>query len=177
MKRIYRIVFLSLMVSMASQIGYAQESTQRRPSCENHGGIYAANVYWLIATLRSGCTRGIGFRCGVHGWILCNDHTLYNFKKEGKLGDVELDRVGKASLDVDLKNNRVTFTMLEPLPNEKEDDPNVFTVDEDVPMDMPDAIYLDKELLQGLVIKKGEYKISYENSKYGEVTFDAEIKL
>ena len=44
-------------------------------------------------------------------------------------------------------------------------------------MEIPTPVYLEKQLLQGLVIKKGEYKISYENSKYGEVTFDADIKL
>ena len=177
MKMIYRILLLVLIGSMAVETGFAQQTEKTRPSCENHGGPVAAEVYWLIATKRSGCTRGIGFRCGWHGWILCADQTLYSFKKDGKLGDFDPNRIGNASLAFDLKENAVTFTMLKPLPNEKEDDPLVFTVDEDVVMEIPTPVYLEKQLLQGLVIKKGEYKISYENSKYGEVTFEADIKL
>jgi len=115
--------------------------------------------------------------CPGHGWILCSDNTILTWKNGALLKGLNTERIGDASLEFNLKENTVTYTMLKALPNEKEDDPNVFIVDEDVTIEMIDPVYLEKQLLQGLVIKKGEYKISYENSKYGEVTFEADIKL
>ena len=177
MKTIYKVLFLCLIGSMAIQTGLAQQAEKPRPSCIDHGGTVYGQVYWIIATLRSGCTRGIGFRCGTTGLLICGDHTIFSWKNGALVKGVEPERVGQADLTFDLKQQQVTFIFSKPLPGEKEDDPNLFTVDNDVEMEIPETIYLDKQALQRLVVKKGEYKISYENSKYGEVTFDADIKL
>lgn len=177
MKAIYRILFLALTGLMIVQTGFAQETGKQRPNCNNNGGVYAAHIEWIIGTIRSGCTRGIGFRCGTHGWLICGDHTILVWKNGLLVRDFDPNRVGDANAEFDLKEQTVTFSFLKELPDEKEDDHNVFTVDEDVVIEMLNPIYLDEKPLQGLVIKKGEYKITYENSKYGEVTFNADIKL
>lgn len=177
MKTVYMVLFMCLIGSMAFQGGFAQETGRVKPNCNGHGILVASHSEWPIATRRSGCTRGIGFMCPGHGWILCSDNTILTWKNGALLKGLNTERIGDASLEFNLKENTVTYTMLKALPNEKEDDPNVFIVDEDVTIEMIDPVYLEKQLLQGLVIKKGEYKISYENSKYGEVTFEADIKL
>ena len=123
MKMIYRILLLVLIGSMANwkQVLHNKQKKQR-PSCENHGGPVAHGSVLVDCHKAQWLYAGIGFRCGWHGWILCADQTLYSFKKDGKLGDFDPNRVGNASLAFDLKENTVTFTMLKPLPNEKEDD-------------------------------------------------------
>ena len=45
-------------------------------NCNNHGGSYGGQLQWILATCRSNCQRGIGFRCGRQGILYCQDGTV-----------------------------------------------------------------------------------------------------
>jgi|GEM_PF-4146996 len=44
-------------------------------NCNGHGGSTGGILSWVLATCRSNCTRGIGFRCGREGILFCQDGT------------------------------------------------------------------------------------------------------
>ena len=57
---IYRILFIGFDRIDGSGNRFAQQTEKTKAKLlENHGGPVAAEVYWLIATKRSGCTRGV----------------------------------------------------------------------------------------------------------------------
>lgn len=156
---------------------YAQENGKVRPTCNDHGGVVAGHIEWQIATLRSGCKRGIGFRCGSHGWLICADQTILTWKGAELSKGLDPKRLGDAEILLNLKENTVVFRMLKPLPDEPEDDRAVFTVDEDVSIEMLGEFFVLGKPLKGIVIRKGDYKINYAGSEFGEVVFPADIQF
>lgn len=99
--------------------------------CAAHGGIFLTNITFYMGTCSSNCDRGIGFRCGTAGFILCDDGNLQlcNMGKCNPPINQRSDRQMKASYTF-YDNNTLKLKFLNPIPDEEKNN-NLFEVDKD----------------------------------------------
>src|SRR5688572_22219200 len=51
--------------------------------CDDHGGSTGrGGLSWQMGTKKSGCSRGIGFRCGFGFYTICNDGTIQTWRHD-----------------------------------------------------------------------------------------------
>jgi len=139
--------------------------------CAGHGGVVEAGVSWAIATRRSDCERGIGFRCGHFFYAKCMDGVIIKWHP----------------LDEDIPDNprkfhgtilffdthlEITFDQLVP---ETEIGNTQFEMEGDVTENFPDYLQIDGKHYSQMILKEGVYRIDYAASPYGTVSIDYQL--
>lgn len=156
------------------QISYVKTTTNQdmkisRCGCGWHGGILHTDITFYMGTCRSNCERGIGFRCGTAGIILCKD------------GDVQLCHMGKCQPPLDFRserqmkasytfydNNTMKLTFLNPIP-EEENNNNFFEVDQDDFFPLTEEMLINNNFYKGYNVYQGNYFVDRGDGQYGSV--------
>jgi hypothetical protein len=138
--------------------------------CLRHGGTVAAGISWNIATCRSGCTRGLGFRCGGETYYRCADGTIVITGTREDSCPHDKSRLISADMNF-YDNNTLTFTFLSALP-EEENDNNDFEIEEEVLIKIPEYLLIGDRHYSSFTIKKGNYVVDRAAGDFGEVTVD-----
>jgi hypothetical protein len=138
--------------------------------CFRHGGTVAAGLNWNIATCKSNCTRGLGFRCGGENYIRCGDGTVVIV---GVRDDsCPHDKSRQISADFSFyDNNTLSFTFLSPLPEEEKEN-NDFEIEDDITFSIPDYLLVGDRHYSSYTVKKGTYKVDRTAGEFGEVSVD-----
>jgi len=139
-------------------------------NCSGHGGAVAASISWELATCKSNCEKGIGFRCGREGVIVCADGTACIFVAGSNCpGHVmNPDRKMEAGYTF-YSNNTLKLTFKNAVPLEEQGN-TVFEIEGD------DFINLHPDLLiggihyRGYTVQNGSYYIDYSDGPFGSVT-------
>ena len=164
------------------QISFASGSTNsndRRAhcGCGGQGGILATDITFYMGTCKSECERGIGFRCGTAGIILCKD------------GDVQLCSMGKCFPPINQRsdrhmkasytfydNNTMKLTFLNPIPDEEKNN-NIFEVEQDDFFSLPDEMRINNIAYKGYNVFQGDYYVNRTDGQYGSVILKISLQL
>lgn len=141
--------------------------------CFGHGGAVTVGVSWNIATCKSKCTRGLGFRCGMEYFIGCSDGTTTITGGNG--GSCPYMLVYEARhITAQFNfydNNTLRFIFLSPLP-EDENGNNDFEIEDDVVVSVPHHLLIGGKHYSSFRIKQGTYRVNRDAGENGEVYVD-----
>jgi hypothetical protein len=141
--------------------------------CSRHGGTVGYGRSWNIATCKSDCSRGLGFRCGGEEYAKCSDGTIEIL---GVRGDhCPGDKPRRISADIRFyDNNTLSLTFLSALPEEEKDN-NEFEVEEDTELNIPTYLLIGDRHYASYTVKKGIYKVDRSVGEFGQVVVDFEF--
>ncbi|MBS1759222.1 MAG: hypothetical protein JST23_03780 [Bacteroidetes bacterium] len=148
-------------------------------SCSDHGGTVYAQITWYLATCRSGCTRGIGFRCGREGYLMCGDGSIIvcirgaNCPNQNRT--IDSTRIMTAEYKI-YDNKTLKFIFKKPIPKEEKDSPNgnVFEVESEEIVNFPKILKINGEKYIGVKMIPGNYLIDYSDGEFGSVVFNVD---
>jgi hypothetical protein len=138
--------------------------------CFGHGGSVGGGISWNIATCKSHCTKGLGFRCGGETYQRCADGTIVITSIRDDSCPHDKSRLINADMNF-YDNNTLTFIFLSALPEEEHDN-NDFEVEEEVIIKIPEYLLIGDHHYSSFTIKKGIYTVNRLAGEFGEVTVD-----
>jgi hypothetical protein len=145
-------------------------------TCQGHGGTVAIGVRWDLATCRSDCTSGIGFRCGRETFVRCNDNTVIVLSQDmGNCPTASLtwlttsDRVMTATIEF-YNNGTAKIIFSEPMIS-SESSNTTFEMEEDETIEFPEYILIGGNSYTYVKFLENNYEINYEDAScsYGSV--------
>jgi hypothetical protein len=144
--------------------------------CPVGSSAVMSQIVWYLATCRSNCTRGIGFRCGREGFIVCSDGTtVYCFRGSNCPNNTgSSSRKMKASYTF-YDNGTIKLTFLNPVPEDERGN-TVFEVEESEMVPFPEAMQIGGNTYSGYLTQQGNYYIDYSDGQYGSVIINAVLK-
>ena len=126
-------------------------------------------VTWIIATCKSHCTRGIGFRCGSEGWLICASGKMVScYKGERCPHMVATEHRSMTGALNFYEDGTVKITFQNPLPREEQGQTD-FEVEDPVQIRLPEGMLIGDQTYKVMMLAAGTYKINYENERYGSV--------
>lgn len=186
-----KVFLIALICCLAGSYSYAQEELPISfkpappPGDEEPGGGLGCRcpsgdqpvlvqIRWILATCRSHCTRGIGFRCGMDGIIVCRSGQVIVCTRGdncpyGSGGHREMT-AGFTFYD----NKTVKLTFQRAMP-EEESDRTIFEVEEEVSMNIPDIVLIGGESYSSFRVRAGNYSINYDDGEFGSVILPVEL--
>jgi hypothetical protein len=146
------------------------------PCGGSHGGSESFSMSWNIATCKTDCQKGLGFRCGRRKLYWCADGTL----------DLEIipsscpetkDRLMEADV-LFYDNNTIKFVFKKALP-ESERGNSSFEVEDGEErvndIQLPISLFLDGLHYSILRVIPGIYTIDYNDGEFGSVIINARL--
>ena len=143
-------------------------------SCNSHGGTSAFSVTWKIATCKSDCEKGLGFRCGRAGWLLCRDGTFVPCVAGGNCPQNNNTRIMSAELTF-YDDSTVKLTFLNAVPVEEANN-TIFEIEQTELVDLPPGMKLDGVHYSGFITQTGNYTINYSDGQYGSVIIAIQLQ-
>lgn len=131
-------------------------------------------VRWILGTCRSLCTRGIGFRCGRDGFLICESGKMIVCIKGGDCPNGPFPGRTMSGLYTFYDNNTVKIRFQNQVPKEETGN-EAFEVEEAVTIEIPSIVLIGDERYSSFSVEAGVYKIDYEDGEFGSVTLP--IKL
>lgn len=181
------------MLTVGNPIRFGNESSRLAPggigelpggglcNCNNHGGSYGGQLQWILATCRSNCQRGIGFRCGRQGVLFCQDGTvvycIWGANCPSAARGTNPERDMEASYEL-YDNGTMKLTFLKAIPNEEKSlsTGDVFEVEQTDYVRFSSTVSVDNISYQGFDILQGNYRIDYTDGTYGSVVIGIQLK-
>jgi hypothetical protein len=182
----YLLVMLSLAAGMVAAAQGGKElpiSFKMVPDDAGRGSCHcpsgetpvAASITWTLATCKSNCERGLGFRCGREGYIVCDRGTVVICKVATNCSaSSSSSRKMTASYSF-YDDNTLKLTFQNAVPREEKGN-SVFEVEEDDLIPLPAEMLIGGVHYSGYQVQKGNYKINYSDKEYGSVTIKVELK-
>ena len=145
------------------------KSAYRNAPCDNHGGPASVGMEWTIATRRSECHSGIGFRCGRRPRVTCGDGYVWYGEWSG------LQKAGRTmeSTLVFYTNNTMKITLDAPLPAGESS--KFMDVEELEYHELPEAVYLDGVRYTGYNVLPGRYAVNPKGGPFGSITVSVQL--
>lgn len=142
----------------------------RASVCDKHGGPAAFQIEWDLATCRSLCTRGLGFRCGRKTSVFCADGFYHEDINYGSCpnGASVYSRAMAANLTF-YDDGSVKLTFLRAVPQEEVGNTD-FEIEVDEVVNIPDGILLNGTAYKGFRPKVGIFTVDYSDGRFGSVT-------
>ncbi len=140
------------------------KKSEKIAPCDDHGGPASTGMQWTVATRKSECERGIGFRCGTRLRVTCGNGYVWYGEWSG------LHRASRSmeSTFVFYTNNTLKITLDQPLPPGETS--RYMEVDEVTYVTLPEAVYLNGMRYSGFNVLPGQYSVSPKGGPFGSVT-------
>ena len=192
-KRIFAIAGVLLVVASVIVISCRKDSDVKKPAvvtkgkemkltwdlsnpvarasvCDKHGGAVSLQIEWDLATCRSQCTRGLGFRCGRKTSVICADGAFVENINFGSCpnGASVYSRAMTAGVTF-YTDGSVKLTFLHPVPAEEIGNTD-FEIEVDEMVSFPDGVLLDGTAYKGFTPKLGIFTVDYSDGRYGSIT-------
>ena len=150
-------------------------------TCAGHGGSAGGTLSWILATCRSNCSRGIGFRCGREGILICQDGSVIaciwgsNCPNANRASAPE--RQMNASYEL-FENGTMKLTFKKPVPDVEKNSSagDVLEVEQSDYVKFNAPVLANGENCTGFDILQGNYHINYEDGQYGSVVIGIKLK-
>ncbi|MFN4006725.1 MAG: hypothetical protein ACK4HE_04345 [Chitinophagaceae bacterium] len=151
-------------------------------SCDEHGGAVGVGIQWNLATCKSDCKRGIGFRCGKSTYLSCHDGYSCSGPTAGTGScpatqlEVAPERLMTAIYTF-YNNGSLMLTFLKPIPQEEINlnGNTIFEVESDEMVNLSQSLLINGTSYKGYKPTIGNYVIDFSNSQYGTVTFPIQL--
>ncbi|MCB0775507.1 MAG: hypothetical protein KDB99_04195 [Chitinophagaceae bacterium] len=148
-------------------------------NCNGHGGSAGGVLQWILATCKSNCQRGIGFRCGRQGILRCQDGTTVICVWGANCPKVydDPERLMEAEYEI-YDNQTIKLTFLNEIPEEERNSStgDVFEVEETDYVAFSSPVSVDDVIYQGFDILEGNYYIDYSDGVHGSVVVGIQFK-
>ena len=138
--------------------------------CFEHGGTVGFGSTWEMATCKSDCSKGIGFRCGRETHIKCSDGTKIPTGQSGSNCPVTSFSERAMTANFEFLEGGYLKLIFQNAITEEEADNNIFEVEEDDVIEIPQGLLIDGIQYSGFVTLSGNYEINREDGEYGSVT-------
>lgn len=139
--------------------------------CKFHGGAIGVGQSWNIATCKSGCKKGIGFRCGSYTYINCQDGTSCGIRSippdcpdtippaptlnKNSNGPEKLKRDRKMNAKmIFYSNSTIKFVFENSLPKSEMNN-NIMEVEGESLNEFPVKVFLDNKPYRGYIPLEG----------------------
>ncbi len=142
--------------------------------CKGHGGVAATPIEHWVATCRSECKSGLGFRCG--GFYLCRDGVIIPCPWGHCPFTPEMNSNSPRMMQSDLSfynNGGLKLLFKKPLPAEETG--NIFEVEEDSEINFPDDVLVGGVHYNSFTALKGNYVINRNDGQFGSVIFNTTL--
>lgn len=141
-------------------------------TCVQHGGTVGVGVSWDLATCRSNCEHGIGFRCGRETYVACKDgtHIVISHSNGHCPGDNSRIMTGMFEF-YDNGTAKIIFT--QPMISEEQGN-TTFEMEGDETIDFPDYLLIGGHSYNWIKFLDGNYNIDYHDGDYGSVILSVE---
>lgn len=140
--------------------------------CLHHGGTIGIGSSWELATCRSNCTTGIGFRCGRELYIICADGTHIplnintgNCPPHGSNTPRQMDGT------IYFYENNTMKVLFNTSVTSEENDNNTFEVEQDDIIDLPEYLLLGEVHYSKIKILQNNYQLNRNDGSYGSAVF------
>ena len=152
-------------------------TASRGCNCDGHGGAVLASISWDLATCKSNCSKGIGFRCGKRGGVLCADGfaCIYvageNCPDRFITADVQ-QMTANYTFYSEGESHYLKLSFQEAInPETLEENNNIFEIESSDLINLHPDIQLSGNSYQGYQPEVGNYNINLEDGEFGSVTF------
>ncbi len=145
------------------------KSAYRNAPCDDHGGPVGTGLEWTMATRKSGCESGIGFRCGRRPKVTCGDGYVWYGEWSGLH---KADRTMESTL-LFYTNNTMKITLDAPLPAGESS--KLMDVEELEYHQLPDAVYLNGVRYTGYNVLPGKYAVNPRGGPFGSITVSVQL--
>lgn len=139
--------------------------------CIQHGGTVGIGTSWQLATCRSNCQHGIGFRCGRETYVICQDGT--HIPVSQSMGNCPVAvQVPNRQMNAVLSfydNGTLKLTFAAPIPSSEVDN-NTFEVEQDEYIDIPEYLRFNGVKYSKVKVQAGNYQLNRTDGNYGTVT-------
>jgi hypothetical protein len=152
------------------QVSWDVRKTNTRANPCEGGEVTFITLEWDMATCRSNCTRGIGFRCGRRVTFGCRNGPTEIITYYGSCpnGASSYTRSMKANLSF-YSSGSAKLIFLNAVPADEAGNVN-FEIEADEVLSLPEGLLLDGVSYSGFKTAIGTYKIDYSDGMYGSVT-------
>lgn len=142
-------------------------------NCNAHGGSMGGSLSWVLATCRSNCKKGIGFRCGRQGVLICQDGTII-VCTWGANCNANRGEIPERDMDADYEffdNGTMKLTFKDPIPTEERESStgDIFEVESTDHTTFNTSVTINGVTYTGFSILQGNYQINYNDGQYGSV--------
>jgi hypothetical protein len=143
-------------------------------NCNDHGGPRSVSVTWQLATCKSDCEKGIGFRCGRDGILICQDGYFVICTVGSNCPKKDNSRTMTASYTF-YDNNTLKLTFQNAVPDSEAANTN-FEVEVTELVPLPSNLRLDGVAYAGYITQMGNYTIDYSDGPYGSVIINIQLQ-
>jgi hypothetical protein len=146
--------------------------------CPEGASPVSSSIGWDIATCRSHCEKGLGFRCGSEIDIQCSDGkpVVCRLRSTCPWADINMNSSRKMNAAFNFyDNNTMKLIFQKPVPLEEMGNTD-FEVEEEDFFALPDELLIGGVHYTGFQIKVDVYKIDYSDGAYGSVIVHIELK-
>jgi hypothetical protein len=144
-----------------------------------HGGEIGLGSSWEIATCKSNCDHGIGFRCGRETYAICRDGSHQIVQQNlGSCngGGVIIYQPGRSMDGIfEFYDNRTAKIIFQNGVPEKERNNNIFELEDNPNIEMPENILIGGVFYNYIRFVPGNYTIDYSDGRYGSVIVNVEL--
>jgi hypothetical protein len=185
MKKLFFVLSLC-----AGTVSYGQEAKELPVSykmmpgdgfschCPEGASPVSSSIGWEIATCRSHCEKGLGFRCGTEIHIQCSDGkpVVCRLRSNCPWADINMNSSRKMNAAFSFyDNNTMKLIFQHSVPPEEKGNTD-FEVEEEDFFALPDELLIGGVHYTGFQIKVDIYKIDYSDGAYGSVIVRIELK-
>jgi len=142
-------------------------------NCNGHGGSGGGTLQWTLATCRTNCTKGIGFRCGRQGILQCVDGTIV-VCIWGANCPAQRGAIPERDMEADYEfydNGTMKLTFKKAIPDEEKNSStgDVFEVESTDHASFNTSVIINGISYTGFNILQGNYQINYTDGQFGSV--------
>jgi hypothetical protein len=137
--------------------------------CFGHGSVVSYGGGWDIATCKSGCERGIGFRCGRYHTVTCSDGTVVTLSNTGSTCPSTVANRHMNGVYTFYDDGTMKITFLNAVPSEENGNTD-FEIEGDDSIVIPPYLSIGGEFYSAFRINSGIYQIDYSDGDFGSVT-------
>lgn len=139
--------------------------------CEGHGQTVGFGKTWDIATCKSSCSSGLGFRCGGVSYVRCSDGAIIvTGVRQGGCPDKVMMESRQISSNISFyDNNTLKIKFLSALP-EEENGNDIFEVEGDIIVEIPEFLLIGGVHYESFTLLDGNYTIDRDDGEFGTVT-------
>ena len=150
------------------------KSNERANPCEG-GEVTFVTFEWDMATCRSNCTRGIGFRCGRRVTFGCRNGPTEIITYFGSCPNGASSYTRSMKADVSFySDGTAKLTFQNAVPADETGNVN-FEIEADEVLRLPEGLLMDGRSYSGFRTVVGTYKIDYSDGIYGSVIIPVQL--
>jgi hypothetical protein len=137
--------------------------------CLMHGGSVGIGLSWHLATCRTNCNHGIGFRCGRETYIICKDGTHIEVSQSmGNCPNASTSKDMSGTFTFYNNNTAKIFFATDMISREAGN--TTFEVEDTETIDLPSYILIGGAFYGQIRVLPNNYHINYSDGSHGSVT-------